>query len=202
MFGAGAVNVLDVFFVTENLDVDPSWLGTLSAAFGVGSIVGALVVGRATAWLGEVRLFTLGIVVTGLLVLAYSRTTSLPVAVVVLALVGIPLAMVNVVVGPLVLRTTPGDLLGRVNAVLNPLVYLSSLLSMAVTSFVASTVLHDLDVVVGGVRFGRIDTIFSVAGLLMVAAGLAAARPLSRGVPTPATPDPVDRQPVLEVPRT
>ncbi|HWH01948.1 MAG TPA: MFS transporter [Pilimelia sp.] len=182
MFGVGAIHVLDVFFVTENLGADAGWLGTLTAALGIGSIVGALVAGRVTERFGAVRVFAGGLALTGLAVLAYSRCTSLPVAVAVLALTGIPLSAVNVVVSPLVLRATPRQLLGRVNAVLNPLVYLASVLSMAVAGFLASTVLRDLDRTVAGLSFGPIDTVFAAAGTLMVLAGLLAYRPLVRAV--------------------
>jgi MFS family permease len=180
MFGVGAINVLDVFFVTENLRVDAGWLGTLSGALGVGSILGALLAGRLSKRFGDVAVFSFGIVLTGLAIVVYSRMPTLPAAIVVLGLAGIPLAAVNVVVGPLVLRVTPEHLLGRMNAVTQPLVYLSSILSMAVAGFLASTVLRDFHASVGGVTFGRIDTIFAVCGLLMTAAGLAAARPLAR----------------------
>ncbi|HZN16639.1 MAG TPA: MFS transporter [Micromonosporaceae bacterium] len=179
MFAAGAINVLDVFFVSENLHADPSWLGTLNAAFGVGSIAGALLASRLAAKLGEARVFGYGVALMGLVVAVYSRTTSLPVAIVVLALAGVPLAVVNVMLGPLVLRATPQALLGRVNAVMNPTVYLASILSMAVAGFLASTALHDLHATVGGVTFGRIDTIFGISAVLMIVAGLASLRPLS-----------------------
>jgi MFS family permease len=185
MFGVGAINVLDVFFVTENLKVDAGWLGTLSAAFGLGSVAGALLAGKVIGKVGEVRSFTLGMVLTGVLLLIYSRTTSLPLAIGFLALCGLPVSAINVVVGPLVLRTTPNHLVGRISTVMNPLVYLSSLLSMAVTGFVASTVLHGVRLDVGGVVFGRVDLIFTFSAIMMITAGLLAYRPLSRQ-PSPA----------------
>jgi MFS family permease len=194
MFGVGAVNVLGVFFVTGNLHVDAGWLGTLTAALGVGSVVGAVLAGPVAKRLGEARVFAGGIALTGLVILVYSRTTSLPVAVAVLGLAGVPLAAVNVVVSPLVLRVTPVHLLGRVNAVLNPLVYLASITSMAVAGFLASTVLRDLRVVVGGTTFGPIDTVFAVSAVLMVTAGVAALAPLTR----PGTAPAADEEPVAQ----
>lgn len=188
MFGVGALNVLDVYFVTDNLHVDAVWLGTLSAGLGIGSILGAVIASRVAKLTGEVRAFALGLAATGLLVLIYSRLSWLPAALVVLALVGIPLSIVNVVVGPLVLRATPQHLLGRVNAVLNPLIYLASILSMAVAGFLASTALRDLHVVVAGVTFTRIDTIFGISAVLMATAGFVA-WPLLAKAPPAAQPD-------------
>ncbi len=179
MFGVGAINVLDVFFITENLHTDPSRLGALKAAIGVGSIIGALLVGRLTGWLGDVRVFALGLTATGLAVLAYSRAESLPPALVLVALAGVPLAMVNAVTGPIVLRSTPQHLLGRINSVLNPLIYLASIGSMALAG-VVSAALEGLHATVAGVTVGRIDAIFGVGALLMIASGLLAYRPMAR----------------------
>ncbi|WP_158674595.1 MFS transporter [Streptomyces hoynatensis] len=179
-FGVGALNVLNVFFVTDNLHTEASWLGTLNAAFGVGSILGSLLAATLARKFGETRVFALGILLTGVAVLFYSRQSALWAALAFLALASISVAVVNVVVGPLVLHATPRHLLGRVNAVLNPATYLASILSMSVTGFLASTALRDLDGTFLGVHFGRIDTVFGFSALLMAAAGLLAIRPLSR----------------------
>jgi MFS family permease len=196
--GVGAINVLDVFFVNENLHAEPKWLGTLNAAFGVGSIVGSLLAATVTKWLGQARAFGVGIIATGLMVLVYSRTSMIATAIVFLALASVPLAIVNVVLGPLVLQETPKELIGRVNAVLSPVVYLASMLSMALAGFLASTVMHDMQVTFAGVHFGRIDTIFGVSALLMTAAGAVAIRLLTK---TPSK-QPVEQlQPPAEVRR-
>ncbi|MFI7275048.1 MFS transporter [Streptomyces sp. NPDC049879] len=185
MLGVGALNVLNVFFVTENLHTDASWLGTLNAAFGVGSIAGSLLAAKYAHRLGETRVFAFGIALTGVVILVYSRQSQLGVALAVLALASISIAAVNVVVGPLVLRVTPQHLLGRVNAVLNPAVYLASILSMALTGFLASTALRDLDGEFLGVHIGRIDTIYGCGALMMTTAGLLAIRPLLRHAAEP-----------------
>jgi hypothetical protein len=36
MVGVGALNALDVFFVSDNLHAQAKWLGFLGAAFGLG----------------------------------------------------------------------------------------------------------------------------------------------------------------------
>ncbi len=97
----------------------------------------------------------------------------------VLALSGMSLACVNVALGPLVLGATPANMLGRINSVLNPLLYLSSVLSSAIAGFLASTVLRGFHAEILGMRFTTVDTIFAVAAVLMLLAGLVAARALS-----------------------
>ena len=46
-------------------------------------------------------------------------------------------------------------------------------------AWLASTALRDLDATVAGVHFGPIDTLFMIAGLLVVLIGLAAARSIA-----------------------
>jgi hypothetical protein len=93
-------------------------------------------------------------------------------ALVVLFVGGIAQALVNVAVAPLVLQVTPRDLIGRVTTVLNPLMTLASLLSIALAGYLDSTLLHDFHATLLGVRFGPIDTIFLAAGILVVLGGL------------------------------
>jgi MFS family permease len=143
---------------------------------------------------GEARVFSYGAALSGLSVLIYSRLGSLPPAIALFVVSGIPLAAVNVVISPLMLRATPKELIGRVATVMNPLVNLASIVSMALAGLLASTVLRHLHVVVAGVTFGRIDTIFGVSGLLMLAAGLASIRPLRASVVSPPEVTPEERE--------
>ncbi len=176
--GVGAINALNVFFVRYNLHSSASWLGTLNAGFGIGAILGALIGAKLAGKISESRAFSYGVIATGLIVLIYSKLGALPPAIAVLGLAGIPLAVVGVVIGPIMLRVTPAHLIGRVATVMNPLVYLASILSMAIAGVLASSALRNLHVVVAGVAFGRIDTIFVGSAVLMTTAGLLSIRPL------------------------
>ena len=51
-FGIGAVNALDVFFLTRNLHASAQLYGYLGTAFGIGGIIGALMAGRVVGWIG------------------------------------------------------------------------------------------------------------------------------------------------------
>ena len=110
--GIGAINALDVFFVTDNLHAPAAALGTLGAALGVGSVVGAVI---ATAVGSRVRSFTMfWIMLTalGVAVVAYARATNLGVAIAILFLAGVPLAIVSSVAGPILLKATPSGCSG------------------------------------------------------------------------------------------
>ncbi|HEX5493439.1 MAG TPA: MFS transporter, partial [Mycobacteriales bacterium] len=183
--GAGAMNALDVFFVSDNLHVAPHWYGTLGMALGIGSVIGAVLGSRLTNRLGAGRTVYVGLLATGLLIMVYARLGNLGSAIVVLAAVGVPLAALNVAVVPLVLRATPQEYLGRVASLINLFQQIASTVSVVVAGWLASTVLLGLHASVAGIRFGRIDTIFLVSGLLILAGGGYAAVAL-RGGDSPA----------------
>jgi sugar phosphate permease len=93
-------------------------------------------------------------------------------ALVVIFLVGIPQAALNVAISPLMLQVTPRELVGRVTAILVPLVNISNLISLALAGYLASTILAGFNTDVLGVHFGPIDTIFGVAGILCIIGGI------------------------------
>src|SRR5207237_6253924 len=100
----GALNALDIFFVTQNLHTSVSLYGLLSTVLGAGLMVGAVLAGAVAQRLGLTRPFWLALMAVGVLVLVYARLTSFDLALVVLFLLGLVAAMVNVVVSPLVLQ--------------------------------------------------------------------------------------------------
>jgi len=176
--GAGAINALNLFFVTHNLHVAAKWYGTLGAADGIGAVLGALAAGWIVARITSQRVFWGGLIACGILVIVYSRMDVLVAAIVVLALIGVVVGALNAAISPLLLAVTPQEMLGRVIAVLNPMQQVASLTAIAASGILASTVLRGMHVVVAGMTFGPYDTIFAIAGLFFIAGGLAAIRPL------------------------
>ena len=73
MAGAGALNALDYFFVVQNLHTSPHLYGWLSAAFGAGAIVGAILCSVYAERIGPTRLFSVGMLTIGVGMLVYSR---------------------------------------------------------------------------------------------------------------------------------
>jgi MFS family permease len=181
MLGAGALNALDVFFVTQNLHASASTYGVFSAAIGFGMLVGAILAGTLTQRVGVVRTFWVSALMAGTLLLVYSRLTSLPPALVVLFVLGIPVAALNVAVGPILLNNTPKELVGRVASVFNPAVSLASILSIAVAGYLDSSLLHSFHASLLGMQFGPVDTIFTAAAILGLLGGFYAVITLSRG---------------------
>jgi MFS family permease len=169
--GTGALNTLDVFFLTRNLHSAPRLYGLLSTAFGVGAIVGGLASGRVVRWIGARTLLWLGAAVAGVLVLVYARQTIFVAALPIILLIALAVTMLNTAWTPLLLKSTPPEYLGRVVAVMMPVNTLSSMLSMAGAGWLASGALRGLHGSVLGVHIGPIDTIWTFAALLMIAAG-------------------------------
>jgi len=171
MLGFGSIDALDIFFATGTLHVAAALYGFLAGASGAGLLAGAIVGGLYAGRFGLTRVLWLSLVALGLLVLVYARLTSFGPALLVLFLVGVPNGTLNVVINPLLLQVTPRAFVGRVSAVLMPVMSVAALLSIAVSGLLDSTILHGFHARLLGVTFGPIDTIFSAAGLLGVAGG-------------------------------
>jgi hypothetical protein len=147
----------------------------------VGALVGAALGGIIVPRLGVARLLARGLTAAGVLLLAYSRLTSLGPALALIFILGMAQAAVNLSAGPLILHAAPREYVGRVAAVINPAVTFASMLSILVAGMLASTALRGLHATLLGLRFGAVDTIFSAAGVLILLGGLYAATNL-RGV--------------------
>lgn len=172
VLGTGPINTIFVFFVTQNLHVPASLYGTLDTAIGLGAVLGALLTAFVASRLGSARIFWLGLLLVGTLLLVLSRLTSFPLALIVTFLIGIPLASLNTVTGPLIMHITPQHLLGRVIAVLTPAQSLFNMFSVLVAGVLASTLLSHFHMTLLSVTFSTYDTIFAGGGVLIMLGGV------------------------------
>ena len=180
VLGAGALNALNVFFVQADLHASATLYGTIGMAEGIGGLAGTMAAGWVIARAGAGRTFWVGLVLSGLAVVCYSRMSSLVAALAVTAVLGVVLGCVNTAISPLLLAATPQHMIGRVTSVLTPAASVAAIASTAAAGALASTVLHGFRATLAGVTFGPYDTVIAAAGLLFVAAGLAAMMPLRR----------------------
>ncbi|MFH9728042.1 MFS transporter [Streptomyces sp. NPDC017254] len=171
-FGIGALSTLNVFFTTDNLHADAHLYGYIGMAMGIGGITGALCGGRVVQWLGARRSTWISLLVSGVLLVAYSRQTGFIGGVALLFVFTVPLTVLNTAMAPLLLAAAPADYRGRVMAVFYPVTKLASMLAAVLSGWLAGSVLRDVAGSVGGVRFGPIDTIFAVSGLIVVLSGV------------------------------
>ncbi len=173
--GTGAVDALIAFFTAQNLHVEVKAVGYLAGSLGAGTIVGAFMMSIFDKWLRAERLLSLGAIAAGIVFLLFSRTTSLLSAVILAFLVGFFLAATNVSAGPLILRSTPRSMLGPVNSIMDPMQMLASLVAVALSGYLVSTILQNFQQNILGITFGPIDTIFAVSALLIALGGVYAA---------------------------
>ncbi len=114
---AGALNVLIVVAALELLDLGDAGVGFLNSAVGVGGLLGAL---AAFALVGRQRLasdFGLGLILWGLPIALIGFFPRPPIALILLALVGVGNTVVDVAALTLLQRTVPDEVLTRVFAV-------------------------------------------------------------------------------------
>ena len=161
---AGALNVLVVVTALSLLDVDSSGVGYLNAALGVGGLVGGFVAlvlatrGRLAADFGiGIALFSIPLVLIGI-------TSSVAVALVALALVGLANSIVDINALTIMQRAVPDEVLARVLGVLEGIL----IASIGVGGLVAPLLIH-----VAGIRWALILT-----GFLLPVLALAATRRL------------------------
>lgn len=175
MLGGGALNTLDYFFVTGNLHAPTSYFGALQGVMGVGMILGAILAGAFAQKIGLTRTLWLSLLGMALLITAYARSTDIWVAIAIIGVAGIPQAALNVAAGPLLLQSTPREMVGRVSSILNPTITISTLVGAALGGYLDSTVLRGFSATLLGIHFGPVDTIFTCAGLIALAGALFAA---------------------------
>lgn len=183
-FGAGAINVLEVFFVTEVLHVAASVVGILLMGWAAGNVVGGLLAARVERRFGASPTFATSLVLVGVMLACYSRSTTTVLALALMFLCALPMGVLNTVFMPLAMASAPQELLGRSLAALNVFPTVASLVAMGMTGWLASTVLRGLSIQVGPAHFGPVDSVFFAAGLLMTVAGAWAAVRLRRPATT------------------
>jgi MFS family permease len=172
MLGAGALNTLEVFFITENLGAPVQYVGMVGAAQGAGMVIGAVLAGFLAHRVGLERMLWGALLAVGMLTLVYARLTSPGPALAVVFVIGLVIPGIEVSIGPIVMRSTPREFVGRVSATLNPLGNAASIVGVLVGGALYGTVLRGFEATALGVRFGPLDTIFAGAGVLCVLAGL------------------------------
>ncbi|MGI9647592.1 MAG: MFS transporter [Acidimicrobiia bacterium] len=173
MLGLGAVNVLLVPFVIDDLAIDEAWFGALELAQ-VSSMVAA---GALLAVLaGRVKptyVISTGMMAVGAVVAAMALVGNVWHLILLMFAVGWVITPLQASVQTIVQRTVPGDKLGRVGAVLSTVMTATGVVSMAAAGVVAGAI---------GVR-----SVFALAGAIAVAAGIATAA-VFRGVALPEPP--------------
>jgi Na+/melibiose symporter-like transporter len=170
--GSSAINTLGIFFLTTNLQSPAAYFGLLSAATGIGVLVGSVCAVWIVPRIGPERSFWISVLVVGGLIVVYARQTDFIAAVGLLLLLGLPSAALNVAIGPLILAYTPRAMVGRAAAIFTPATSLAAALSAALAGYLASTLLGGFHLALAGIEFGPYDTLYLLSGVLIAASGV------------------------------
>jgi MFS family permease len=156
---AGALNVLIVVAALELLDLGESGVGFLNSAVGVGGLLGAL---AAFALVGRQRLasdFGVGLILWGIPIALIGVFPDPPIALILLAIVGIGNTVVDVAAVTLLQRAVPDNVLTRVFGVVQ---------SVFVGTIGLGAIIAPLAIELVGIRWALIAT----GALLPVTAAL------------------------------
>jgi MFS transporter, DHA3 family, macrolide efflux protein len=130
MLGLGAVNVLIVPFLVNNLQVPTEALGLIEAAQVAGMVIGGALVAALASRLKNSTIIIGGTVMLGLFVAIFGRVENAWLALVTFFCIGLSIAPVQAAASALLQATIPDDKRGRASSTLNTMLTLATLVSM------------------------------------------------------------------------
>jgi MFS transporter, DHA3 family, macrolide efflux protein len=139
-FFAGAIQTLIAPYSKTTLNGNAGTYGIMLAAFSLGTIIGALLIGKIESRKYVGKLLFLGVFVAGASIALMGLTTISLVAIGLMALTGASLAFANLPIQVLLQVEVPGHLLGRVITSLGALVIIAVPIAAVTTGTVASTI--------------------------------------------------------------
>jgi predicted MFS family arabinose efflux permease len=158
MLGAGAVNALNIIFVSQRLHVSTSLYGPLTAVSGLGILVGAVLAGILASRIKPKTMLAGSVLLLGLGFVIYALQTWYVAALIISFLISIPNGGIEVGFAPMLLNATPRAMIGRVQAVIETAMFGMSLVSIGLAGYVG--------------QFVPISLIFVISGVFIVLAGL------------------------------
>jgi predicted MFS family arabinose efflux permease len=156
--GAGALNALDIIFVVQRLHVSASLYGPLSAVSGLGTLIGAILIGIFASRFKPSRLLSGCVLLLGIGITIYAFQTWYVLAFILYFLSSLPQGGIDIGFAPLMIHATPRAMMGRVDAVMETGISGISLLSVALAGFFG--------------QFVPVYIIFAVCGALIALAGV------------------------------
>jgi len=158
MLGAGALNALDIIFVTRNLHASASLYGPLTAVGGLGALIGAIGAGFVARKIAPKHILTGSVFILGVGIIIYSFQTWIIMAMIINFLICIPQGGIDVGFGPLLLNATPQAMMGRVQSVIETAMFGTSLISVGLAGYFG--------------QFIPVPIIFAIGGSLIALSGI------------------------------
>jgi predicted MFS family arabinose efflux permease len=156
--GAGALNALDIIFVTQRLHVSASLYGPLTAVSGLGTLIGAIVIGIFASLFKPSNLLSGCVLLLGIGITMYAFQTWYVLALVIYFLCSLPQGGIDIGFAPLMINATPRAMMGRVEAVMQTGMSGMGVVSIALAGFLG--------------QFVPVYIIFAACGALIALAGV------------------------------
>jgi len=175
MLGLGAVNVLMIPFLIDDLQVPESWFGLIGASQVAGMVVAGVVVAVLGAKFRPGALIAGGMVVVGSMIAVVATVSAVWQLMIILTVVGLAVVPIQTAAGTLVQTLVPAELRGRVGASMETAASAANVVSLGFAGVMAAAI---------GVR-----NVYVLAGAITIVAGAAAWVALRdyRSPPSPAT---------------
>ncbi len=161
MLGLGAVNILIVPLIINDLRVPATWFGIVDFAQTAGMIISGLAMAVLASRFKTSRIVSIGLIIVGVLISTVFAINSIWQLLIILFVLGLAVSPVTASVSTLMQTSVSNEMLGRSGAALNTLVTSASLVSMAFAGVLGDSL---------GIR-----NVFVIAGAITVIAGIASA---------------------------
>ncbi|MEM7802643.1 MAG: MFS transporter [Chloroflexota bacterium] len=179
MLALGAVNVLLVPLLINDLQVSESWFGLVQLAQSSGMVLSGILVGQIAARFKATRIVTGSLFVVGIAIAGFFSVYELWHIFPMLFVAGLMITPIQAAGATIIQTHSPPKMLGRVGAALSAVNQTASLISMFAAGYLAD--------------LWSVRTVFLVGGLMVSAAALLMAG-IFRGAPTDLNGDEASNQ--------
>jgi len=157
MLGLGAITVLAVRYLDEELGIGPTGLGFLNSVQGIGMVAGGVLIGNFAADLQANRVVGVGMIVLGLGLASLSVAPNFTLVLAAAFIIGLCMVSARTVLATMIQALVPDEKRGRVESAFNTLITVATMTSMGLAGLLGDPL---------GVRL-----VFFLAGLITAAAG-------------------------------
>ncbi len=157
MLGLGAITVLGVKYLAQELHVGPTGYGFLQSVQGIGMVAGGMLIGNFAAHIRSNLLVGTGMVALGVSIASLAVAPSFTVVLVAAFVIGLCMVTARATLAAMTQAVVPDEKRGRVESALNTLITVATTTSMALAGLLGDVI---------GLR-----PFFLLAGLVTAASG-------------------------------
>lgn len=160
MLGLGAVTVLGVKYLDEELGVGATGLGLLNSVQGIGMVVGGILIGNLASRLQSHQIASAGMMILGLAIVSFAVAPTFALVLVAAFIIGFCMVSARATLATMTQALVPDEKRGRVEGAMSTVTTVATMVSMGVAGLLGDPL---------GVR-----TVFFLAGLVTFISGVTA----------------------------